>query len=227
MPQAHAVPPGTRYPAPLLLPCITRGHPSRSLHPTPTLSGLSSVVIDRLSLPMHSPRSSSVGEHLTYSSHVPPPCSMPPLSPPSDTGGRSTLCILPPDSTLINAMRTPTLPQVEQRGRAPFIMLSRAATAEDAAALEQQQFDEQLAAVHDAAGFAAVFDLMRHSGKPSGGYMVEGLGFRGLEGLGAWGSLPGLLQQGCHTRVRGRSCCCRKESQPCHDHPFSLSLLDS
>jgi hypothetical protein len=58
--------------------------------------------------------------------------------------------------------------QVEQRNRAPTLVLIRAADAAAAAALERQQSEQQVAAVHEAAGFAAVFDLMRKSGKPAG-----------------------------------------------------------
>ncbi|KIZ04038.1 hypothetical protein MNEG_3922 [Monoraphidium neglectum] len=60
--------------------------------------------------------------------------------------------------------------KVEQRNRAPTLVLIRAADAAAAAALERQQSEQQVAAVHEAAGFAAVFDLMRKSGKPAVGH---------------------------------------------------------
>jgi hypothetical protein len=62
----------------------------------------------------------------------------------------------------------PAARQVEQRGRAPALVLIRAPTPEAAVALERQRRDELVAAVHEAAGFSAVFELMRRSGKPAG-----------------------------------------------------------
>ncbi|GBF97539.1 poly(A)-specific ribonuclease, partial [Raphidocelis subcapitata] len=57
--------------------------------------------------------------------------------------------------------------KVERRGGAPALMLSRAATAEAAAELAERLQREAREAVVDAAGFAAVFDMMRASGKPA------------------------------------------------------------
>jgi hypothetical protein len=71
----------------------------------------------------------------------------------------------PSAGTAILASRPP---QLEQRSGPPCIALLRAATPEAAAELERKMFEEQVEAVRDAAGFAAVFDLMRASGKPAG-----------------------------------------------------------
>jgi hypothetical protein len=48
------------------------------------------------------------------------------------------------------------------------LALIRAPTPEDAARLEAEEFDAQAAAVRDAAGFSAVMELVRDSGKPAG-----------------------------------------------------------
>jgi hypothetical protein len=66
--------------------------------------------------------------------------------------------------------------KVERRGGATGIVLCRAATPEAAAELQARQQQEARDAVHDAAGFAAVFDMMRASGKPAGAFWVLGGG---------------------------------------------------
>ena len=64
-------------------------------------------------------------------------------------------------------------------GGPPAIVLTRVATPEAAAALEARLYEERVAAVRDAAGFSAVFELMRDSGKPAGAQLRLLMGRRG------------------------------------------------
>ncbi len=105
-------------------------------------------------------------------------------------------CCLPPTATNRTPTATPTTRhQVEQRGN-PYLVLIRAQTPEAAAALERQQFEEQVAAARDAAGFSAVFELMRKSGKPAGACsccQLFGSGWLGLVGVLQFSLLPHLF----------------------------------